>query len=84
MATKKLNEAKYTIWTKTMRLEGSGSIEMCTEQFFIVLPNAEARVKMLARLQHQHERCIEWEATRVAKTLSQAAIDVEAPGLNGF
>jgi len=50
---KKAGQGKFTAWSKTMRMEGNGTIQHCVYSMFIMLEQAD-RAKMLADLQTAH------------------------------
>jgi hypothetical protein len=53
---KKVNEAKVTAWTETMKMEFNGSISGCALELFGAIKGAELREKILKLMQERHEK----------------------------
>lgn len=62
MATKKVNEAKATAWTKTMKVDVNGSIAGVSLELFGLIDSAGTRSVILSRMQEKHQRLLEIEA----------------------
>lgn len=57
MPVKKIDEAKFTAWTKTgARMEMSGRIGNCALALFGCVHGAESREKLLRLMQERHEK----------------------------
>lgn len=55
MAAKKTNEAKFTAWTGTMKVEANGTISACALELFGYIKDAATREKILRLMQLRHE-----------------------------
>ena len=55
MTSKKINEAKFTAWTETMKVEANGSISACALELFGYIKGADVREKILKLMQARHE-----------------------------
>ena len=56
MTTKKINEAKFTAWTGTMKVEANGPISACALELFGYINGADTREKILKLMQTRHEK----------------------------
>jgi hypothetical protein len=60
MAAKKINEAKFTAWTKSgMKMECSGIIAGCSLELFGVIDSPELRVKIMESMKARHDKLVE-------------------------